>query len=266
MPESIPLPPGFAVDAPAVPATPKDAATVMLVRDGASSLEVFLQHRVAGMAFAGGMTVFPGGGVDPRDADGTVAWAGPDAEYWAKAFGCTTSLARALVCAAVRETFEECGVLLAGPSGTTVVEDAGPFHDARGRLASRELSLAEFLDAAGLVLRADLLRPWSSWVTPAQEPRRYDTRFFLAGMPAGQRADGATSEAEASGWYRPSDVLADVHAGRTMMMPPTAVTIGELAAFDTVADALAAERDVARFAPAIVADDRGARLEFTEES
>lgn len=262
--EPIPLPPGFAVNPPSTPATPRDAATVMLVRDGAAGLEVFLQRRVKGMPFAGGMTVFPGGGVDPRDADGTVAWAGPDAEYWAKAYGCTTALARALVCAAVRETFEECGVLLAGPSADAVVEDAVQFHDARGRLASRELSFAEFLDAAGLVLRADLLRPWAQWITPPQEPRRYDTRFFLAGMPAGQRADGATSEAAASGWSRPSDALADVHAGRTMMMPPTAYTVSELESFATVADALAVDREILRVAPEIVSDDAGARLEFRE--
>lgn len=263
--ESFRLPDGFHVETPAVPAAPKDAATVMLVRDTAGPLEVFLQSRVSGMAFAGGMTVFPGGGVDPRDADVTVAWAGPDPRVWAEAFDCPTALARALVCAAVRETFEECGVLLAGPSAETVVEDAVQFHDARERLAARELSLAEFLDDAGLVLRADLLRPWSSWVTPPQEPRRYDTRFFLAGMPARQRADGATSEAQSTAWSRPSEVLADVEAGRTMMLPPTTYTLGELTAFDTVAAALAAERKILRVAPDLVVDDDGAHVEFTAE-
>ncbi|MGH3431236.1 MAG: NUDIX hydrolase, partial [Thermocrispum sp.] len=181
----------------------------------------------------------------------------------AEGFGCSTGLARALVCAAVRETFEECGVLLAGPSADTVVDDAVTFHDARERLAARELSLAEFLDAAGLVLRADLLRPWSSWVTPEQEPRRYDARFFLAGMPAGQRADGATSEAQSTAWSRPRQVLADVDAGRMMMMPPTMYTLRELSGFGTVAGALAAERQILRVAPQLVVDDDGARVEFT---
>lgn len=261
--QSFPLPEGFHVETDAQPVTPKDAATVMLVRDAGDALEVFLQRRVAGMAFAGGMTVFPGGGVDPRDTDATVAWAGPDATFWAEAFGCTTGLARALVCAAVRETFEECGVLLAGPSEDTVVADAERFHDARERLAARELSLAEFLDAAGLVLRADLLRPWSSWVTPPQEPRRYDTRFFLARMPEGQRADGATSEAQSTAWRRPSQALADGEAGRTMLLPPTMFTLRELADHPTVAAALAAEREILRVAPQVVVDDDGARVEFT---
>lgn len=263
--QPIALPPGFAVEPTANPAVPRDAATVMLMRDGEAGGEVFLQQRVAAMAFAAGMTVFPGGGVDRRDADATVAWTGPPAEHWAAAFGCELPLARALVCAAVRETFEECGVLLAGFSEHDMVADAAVYHDARERLASRELSLAEFLADAGLILRADLLRPWSSWVTPEQEPRRYDTRFFLAALPAGQQADGQTTEAADSGWARPADALADVQAGRRVMLPPTMVTLGQLAAFDTVADALAAEREIPRIAPTIVSDDAGARLEFTRE-
>lgn len=261
---SFPLPPGFTAETPAKPATPRDAATVMLVRDSgvAAGLEVFLQQRVVGMAFAGGATVFPGGGVDPRDADAAVAWTGPPAQFWADAFGCPMSLARALVCAAVRETFEECGVLLAGPSADTVVADAAPYHEARERLASRDLSLAAFLDTEGLTLRADLLRPWSSWVTPPQEPRRYDTRFFLAALPDGQKADGATTEAESTDWFRPADAVSEVKEGRRMMMPPTLVTLAELSDYPSVAEALAAEREVGRFEPEIVAREDGPRVEF----
>src|SRR5690606_30332732 len=116
---------------------------------------------------------------------------------------------------------------LAGRSADTVVDDAEEFHDVRQRLVSKELSLAEFLDDAGLVLRADLLRPWSSWVTPPQEPKRYDTRFFLAEMPAGQCADGETSEAESTAWARPGQALADLGTGRRPMLPPTAYTLHE---------------------------------------
>src|SRR5206468_2840260 len=111
------LPPGFVPpEPPDPPAVPRDAATVLLVRDRPDGLEVFLQHRVRGMPFAGGMTVFPGGGVDARDADTSIAWTGPQPDWWAARFGCDTGLARALVCAAVRETFEEAGVLLAAPA------------------------------------------------------------------------------------------------------------------------------------------------------
>lgn len=264
--KSIPLPDGFVPpEVPEPPAEPRDAATVILLRDGALGPEAFLQQRVAGMAFAGGMTVFPGGGVDARDSDVAVPWAGPPAAQWASWFGCAEPLAVALVCAAVRETFEECGVLLAGDSAETVVADAASYARERAALVSRELSLAGFLTDAGLVLRADLLRPWSSWVTPPQEPRRFDTRFFLAAIPAGQHADGATTEAESSGWIRPADAVAEVQAGERLMLPPTMVTLGEMAEFGSVADALAAEREIPRIAPRIVGGPGGARVEFRED-
>ncbi|HET8640486.1 MAG TPA: NUDIX hydrolase [Pseudonocardiaceae bacterium] len=239
-PTHLVLPPDFVPDPlpPAVP--PKDAATVMLLRDGQAGLEVFLLRRVAQMAFAGGMTVYPGGGVDRADADASVAWAGPEPDWWARRFRCDVPLARALVCAAVRETFEESGVLLAGPDPGSVVEDAGRYADARAALVARELSLARFLSEARLVLRADLLRPWANWVTPAGERRRYDARFMLAEVPAGQHADGHTSEAVEAAWCRPADALADRAAGRRWLMPPTWFTLAELAELDSVAGALAA--------------------------
>ncbi|WP_439332450.1 NUDIX hydrolase [Saccharopolyspora antimicrobica] len=250
------LPTGFA---PGVPAgrvvAPKDAATVMLVRDGSAGLEVFLQKRVKGMAFAAGMTVFPGGGVDPRDADVSVSWHGPEPDWWAQRFGCTPETARALVCAAVRETFEESGVLLAGPDAATLVGDTGHYAAARAALVARDLSLAEFLAGEDLVLRADLLRPWSNWVTPEGEPRRYDTRFFLAAMPTGQQADGSTSEAVEAYWATPRQALADFADGRCHLLPPTRVTLEELAEHSGAGTALEAERTLAKIIPKLVQRD-----------
>ncbi|MGH3451000.1 MAG: NUDIX hydrolase [Haloechinothrix sp.] len=266
LPQDFRLPDGFVPpEVPQPPAEPRDAATVMLLRDGADGVEVFLQRRVAAMAFAPGMTVFPGGGVDTRDTDAEVRWAGPPAEEWAAWFGCAPGLARALVCAAVRETFEESGVLLAGPDPGTVVDDAVPYHQAREGLISRKLSLAEFLAGADLVLRADLLRAWSAWVTPEAEPRRYDTRFFLALLPAGQHADGATTEADTSGWMRPASALADAREGRSTLLPPTLVSVTELAEFGSAAEAFGAARPVPRFLPRVVRDGQGARVVFTPE-
>lgn len=254
---------------PNQPAVPKHAATVMLLRDAATpvagsrgGVEVFLQRRVAGMAFAGGMTVFPGGGVDTRDADASVSWVGPPPARWAEWFSCSESMATALVCAAVRETFEESGVLLAGDESGAVA-DTSAYADARQALVSRELSLAAFLAEAGLKLRADLLRPWANWITPEQEPRRYDTRFFVAALPEGQRADGATTEAEDSGWQRPTDAIADAEAGRSTLMPPTWFTLDELTRFGSVADVLAVERDVRRITPRLVLDGDVVRVELS---
>src|SRR5439155_15051313 len=119
-------------------------------------------------------------------------------------------------------------------------------------LVSRELSLASFLADAGLTLRADLLRPWAHWITPVQETRRYDTRFFAAVLPAGQRADGATTEAESSAWQCPADALTDAESGRSTLMPPTWYTLGELAEFTDVAQALAAERTVETIIPTLI--------------
>ncbi|GAB3482756.1 NUDIX domain-containing protein [Amycolatopsis cihanbeyliensis] len=245
---------------PAVtPAVPKDAATVILLRDTPDGVEVFLQRRVAGMAFAGGMTVFPGGGVDERDADASVRWAGPPPARWAQWFGCAEPMARALVCAAVRETFEESGVLLAG-SPTEVVADTARYARARAALVSRELSLATFLAETGFTLRADLLRPWANWVTPASEARRYDTRFFVAALPAGQRADGATTEAESSGWWRPADALTDARAGRSALMPPTWITLSELGEFDATDAVLAAPRSIEKIIPNLVREGDKVRV------
>lgn len=243
----------FSDKPPENPAVPRDAATVILLRDTEQGMEVFLQRRVAAMAFAGGMTVFPGGGVDSRDEDASVHWVGPPPGDWAAWFGGTEPLARALVCAAVRETFEESGVLLAGTE-SAIVGDASRYADARRRLESRELSLAAFLTEAGLTLRADLLRPWAHWITPVQEKRRYDTRFFVAVLPSGQHADGETTEAESSGWQKPQDALADAEAGRSALMPPTWHTLTELARFGATSEVLTADRQIETIIPTLVRD------------
>lgn len=254
----LPLP----AEPPESPVPAKPAATVMLLRDGARGLEVFLQRRVVAMAFAGGMTVFPGGGVDERDADATVSWSGPSPHQWAEWFSCSESLGRALVCAAVRETFEETGVLLAGTE-SAVVADTAEYADARRALVSRELSLAEFLADAGLTLRADLLRAWSHWITPEREPRRYDTRFFVAAVPSGQQPDGATTEADVSGWWRPSEAVADADAGRSLLLPPTWYTLEELDACGSVEAALSAVRTIRPITPNLVADGDTVRVELS---
>ena len=144
----------------------------------------------AAMAFAGGMHVFPGGSVDPADARRRRPRLGRSAAVGvgARPAAATSALARALVCAAVRETFEESGVLLAGPSPDEVLADVSTdeWEAERTALEAREQSLSELLARRGLVLRADLLRPLAHWITPEVEPKRFDTRFFVARMPAGQ--------------------------------------------------------------------------------
>lgn len=240
----------------------RDASTVILLREGDSGIEVFLQRRVAGMAFAGGMTVFPGGGVDSSDAEAEIAWAGPDVGWWAERFATDEAQARALVCAAARETFEECGVLLAGPSADTVVDDSARYTRARAELEKRECSFSEFLRREDLVLRADLLRPWSNWITPVGEGRRYDTRFFVAAVPEGQKADGATSEAEATGWWTPAQALDDWRVGGSVLLPPTWSQLETLTDFDSIDGVLAHTPEIAAILPNLIEKDGRVHVEF----
>lgn len=228
------------------PLTPRPAATVLLVRDTPEGIAVFLMRRHSAMEFAAGVMVFPGGGVDDRDRTAEIAWAGPPPSWWAQRFGIQTDLAEALVCAAARETFEESGVLFAGPADDPhgIVGDASVYRDSRRALADATLSFADFLRQENLVLRADLLRPWANWVTPeAERTRRYDTYFFVGALPAGQRADGENTESDRAGWTTPQAAIADFAAGRTFLLPPTWTQLDSLAG-RTVAGALAVQRQI----------------------
>ena len=238
-------------------AEPRHAATVVLLRDTPAGPEAYLLRRVRAMAFAAGMHVFPGGSVDPSDmtadAAADVAWAGPPVSWWAARFGCDEPLARALVCAAVRETFEESGVLLAGPSADEVLADVSTdeWEAERAALEAREHSLSELLARRGLVLRADLLRPFAHWITPEAEPKRFDTRFFLAALPQGQVCRDVGGEADQRVWVRPTDALAQ----ELVMMTPTAQSLRDVADAPDVAAALAAPRTVTPVQPSFVLGD-----------
>ena len=215
-------------------AAPRSAATVMLVRDGDQGVEVFMLRRVATMKFAPRMWVFPGGSVDPRDADPQLPWAGPSPAEWGAALHAPDeATARELVIAAVREVFEECGVLLAGPDEHSVVADLrtdeGWSRD-REALLSHQQSFAQLLIDRGLVLRSDLLVARGHWITPEFEPRRYDTRFFAARLPEGQVPDDLTTEADRADWTDPAALLRDYAAGEALLLPPTVVCCEQVAA------------------------------------
>lgn len=252
------------------PAEPRDAATVVLLRPGAGEPEVYLLRRHVSMEFAGGMCVFPGGGVDPRDFDHTVAWAGPSPAEWAARLDVDEAKARALVCAAVRETFEESGVLLAGESPDSVVADTtGEDWEAdRVALEKRELALTEFLDRRGLVLRTDLLGAWSGWLTPIFEPKRYRTWFFVAELPEGQRTRDVSTESDHVVWLPTSRAVEQAEAREILMLPPTYITTLDVAQYadpQAVIDA-AADRRVDMFCPAVVEDAEGFTLSRPPEA
>jgi 8-oxo-dGTP pyrophosphatase MutT (NUDIX family) len=244
-----------ATNPPNPPAEARDAATIVVVRDGDTGIEAYLMRRQTSMAFAAGMYVFPGGGLAASDVERDLPWVGPDAAEWGRRFRCAPELARGLVVAAVRETFEETGILLAGRDATTVVYDTSgaEMQAARGALDAGELAFADFLAEHELVLRADLVGAWAHWITPAFEPRRYDTRFFVAALPQGQSVGTMSREADQADWMPLSRVLAAVEAGEAAMMPPTIAACREVSAH-TAATVVAAsaERTFSTILPTLV--------------
>ena len=254
-------------------ADPRNAATVVLLRPGADDApEVYLLRRQVSMDFAGGMCVFPGGGVDQRDFDPelalAVAWAGPTPAAWADRLGTDEDVARALVCAAVRETFEESGVLLAGDSADTIVADTtGEDWEAdRVALETRELSMTDFLNRRGLVLRTDLLGTWGGWLTPVFEPKRYRTWFFVARLPEGQLTRDVSSESSEVVWLPAAEAADEADGGTLAMLPPTYLTcleVGSLGTVDAVVEA-AAGRTVEMFTPTVEAAGDGWTLSMPD--
>ncbi|MDG4791512.1 NUDIX hydrolase [Micromonospora sp. WMMD1102] len=216
------------------PAPPRPAATVLLLRPDPSrrsGFEVYMIRRAVGMTF-GGMYAFPGGSVDPGDSEIRLDWSGPDSAGWGDRLGLAAEAAQAVVCAAAREIFEEAGVLLAGPHPEAVVGDVSgeEWERARQALVNRRTGFADLLRDCRLTLRSDLLLAWSRWITPEVEPRRFDTYFFVALLPAGQRPRDVSGEADHTTWIRPADALARTEAGEISMLPPTMITLAEIAA------------------------------------
>jgi 8-oxo-dGTP pyrophosphatase MutT (NUDIX family) len=230
-----------------VAVVPRAAATVVLLRDGRDGPEAYLQRRPARMGFAGGLWVFPGGRVDEADADPAVeaTWAGPSPAEWAGRLGMAVGEARGHVVAACRETLEEAGLLLATPAPG--VEDVAA---ARRELLAGPAGLAGLLARLGVRLDTDRLRYWAWWVTPEAEPRRYDTRFFVAGLPDDAPVTAHLAEAERERWLPPAAAAADLELP---MLPPTRSTLRDLAGFGSVGEALAAAagRRVERIQPVL---------------
>ena len=237
----------------------RDAATVVLLRDGGAGLEAWLLTRVPQMAFAAGMTVFPGGRVD--DADGQLPVAAADVERVAARFDCAADMARALVGAAARETFEETGVLLTTPRAD--------LPEYRADVESGALAFGELLSRHRLTVDGAALRPWARWVTPEGETRRYDTRFFVGALPDGAVAHDVTTEASEAAWLPIALALEQGERGERSILPPTLVTLLGVQAYGTVAEVLAAadKRVIDAVRPTLrVADDGSVTVELDDGS
>jgi 8-oxo-dGTP pyrophosphatase MutT (NUDIX family) len=218
-------------DAAAAPAAPRAAATILLLRDGPTGLEVFMVVRHHEIDFASGALVFPGGRMEATDV-----------ELAREAISFTDGIdeaARALRIAAIREAFEECGVLLARPKGDERIVPAE-----RLSALDRSTPFAELMVAEGLAPATGALVPFARWITPAFLPKRFDTHFFLALAPPGHALTHDGREAVDSIWIAPRAALAE-QGGRFKLVFPTERNLWKLARHADAASALAAARATA---------------------
>lgn len=247
------------------PATPMPSATVTIVRDAGRGIEVLMMKRNLKSGFVPGMYVFPGGGLDDTDlhfknnglcsclddaaASGTLGVASGGLAYWV---------------AAIREAFEESGLLLARDDAGTVLSLTDPqiaqrFTEHRSRLNAGAAEFPALLRAENLQLAADQLTYFAHWITPVGLPRRYDTRFFMAEAPSGQEPLQDERETIAATWVSPGDALLRHRRGEFEMRTPTVRTLESFADYDNVANlrrGLAAQRDVRVMLPRIGPDGR----------
>lgn len=220
------------------PITPLAAATVMLVHDGEQGLEVLMLERNPRSGWVAGAYLFPGGAVDLDDSSPALA---------ARCRGRDDATASALLgmdhgglahwVAALRETFEEAGVLLAEPALEPAHRDERRRHVDRG-----EVVFSTVCEEDDLVLATDHVWAFSHWITPEGQPRRYDTRFFLAVAPDDQQPSADLTETVAHLWIRPEQALERHAAGDMPLIEPTVASLRTLAGFERAEQVVEAAR------------------------
>ncbi len=220
------------------PPAPRTAATVILVRQDDGEPQVYLLKRSAQSVYMAGFYVFPGGVVDDQDRE----------PFWQRHLDSEpATLARrfghqlppqelAVYCVtAIRETFEEAGILLAS-CGSGRHADLQALHARRVADGLPVGWLKRWVSEKGCVLRSSALFPWSHWVTPESLPHRYDTRFFLAGLPPGQECRPDGRETTRGVWMTPAEALAANAAGEIPLSPPNLVSLQQMLPFRSVGD------------------------------
>jgi 8-oxo-dGTP pyrophosphatase MutT (NUDIX family) len=236
--------------------TARPAATVLLLRDGGEGIEVFMVVRHHAIEFAAGALVFPGGRVEESDQE-LAAGNCPNPD------GLDVETLAFRV-AAIRETFEECGVLLARPSGSGDLIDAetlGRLEDQhRAALNAGSIGFDAVLGSEGLEPAPDLLVHFAHWITPAHQPKRYDTHFYLVDAPAEHLAVHDGWEAVESIWITPARALAETEAGRYKLVFATAKNLEKLGRSATVKDAV----ETARASAVVTVQPKGTKLEGTK--
>jgi 8-oxo-dGTP pyrophosphatase MutT (NUDIX family) len=243
------------------PVNPVAAATILLLRDGAHGLEVFMVKRHHQIDFASGALVFPGGKVDPHDGD-------PALRNHADGAGALDDLRLGLAACAIREGFEESGILLARAQGRADYIDAAAataLAPWRPKLNASEAGLVEFLAKENLRLACDALVPFAHWVTPTFMPKRFDTYFYLAATPEGQLGRHDGSESVDSVWVNP---LAAIEDKRWTIIFPTKMNLLRLGKANNVAEAIATAKStpIVTVEPKVMPKGDGQVLTIPEEA
>ena len=221
---------GFSLDAQ--PVVPRDAATVILVRDSADGLEIFFVKRSGDIRFLGGAFMFPGGKVDAQDDDPGLASDLTAPQCAALLQISDTSLARALFIGAARECVEESGIL-----HSTHPVTSEQLATLRHKLDVEKQPFAQLLRALSVTLQLSALRPFARWITPRAETRRFDARFFLAQCPPTLDASHDTRETVDSCWLSPKQAIERADAREIVLVPPTYRTVQVLRSVRSVAEA-----------------------------
>jgi 8-oxo-dGTP pyrophosphatase MutT (NUDIX family) len=243
------------------PATPVDSATILLLRDGERGLEVFMVKRHHQIDFASGALVFPGGKVDAHDRDHNL-------RKYADGADNLDELHLSVAACAIREGFEESGILLARKSGRRDYIDAAHSADLapwRPKLDASEVGLIEFLAKEDLRLACDALVPFARWITPTFMPKRFDTYFYVAAAPADQLGRHDGRESVDSVWVNPLEAINDK---RWTIIFPTKMNLLKLGRAKTVAEALARAKaePIVTVEPKVMPKGDGQVLTIPEEA
>jgi 8-oxo-dGTP pyrophosphatase MutT (NUDIX family) len=246
------------------PVTPVPAATLMLIRDGAEGLEVFMVERHHQIDFATGALVFPGGKIDKADFD-------PGIRIRCENAGQFSELELALRVGGIREAFEECGVLLAhdaGGAGLIAATRLLGLEHYRKKLVDGEITMLDFLIAENLVLLPENLVPFAHWITPPMVPKRFDTHFFIIEAPADHIALHDGHESVDSVWITPGKVIEEGDAGRRTVIFPTRMNVQKLGRSKSVAEALAnaLASKIVTVLPQMMKGENGPYLQIPEEA
>jgi 8-oxo-dGTP pyrophosphatase MutT (NUDIX family) len=259
------------------PRAPRPASSIVLLRDSPTGLETWLGYRPGASPL--GVLAFPGGSLEASDDD-TVGWLGPSPQQWAEQMGTAdVGLARRHVVGAIRELFEETGVLLAGPDLSTTVEatSTAEWMRAREAVANQEKSFTELLAKRGISLRTDLLKPLVNWLSPDFAHRRFDTRYFAATVPVNQQPSLLASKGVWGRWVcarkaineRETTALGDEvgqenTVGRPLgklLVPGSEIMLEKMAAANGCIAYLSYKRRAHVYQPKLVEEDGGLLLE-----